>query len=154
MPSIVSSHLYTFMAAALVGMLLVSAFSSYVLAIRRVSEKEWLKNLLDRVAARSLELVSLTKTSQNPCTARVVVTMPSSLGNQEYWMRLGNDVSKSWVEGGLGKAHSFAGESRVFLPAKLSASGYYAGGEGMAVLQCRLNGSLIQLSLDSTTGGS
>jgi hypothetical protein len=149
MPSIVAGHLYTFLGVALVGMLLISTFSSYVTALRQIPEKEQLRNLLDYVAAKTLELVSQIKMAEGYSVANATLFLPSSLGNQDYWIRLNNDATRSWVEGGLGKICNQAVENRVFFPERFSSEGCYVGGYGSATICCYRDGSEIRLILNS-----
>ena len=68
MPSIVPSYLYTFFALALIGTILIGTFSSLAASLKQIPEEKQLRNVLDYVAAKSLELVNscLLYTSPSP----------------------------------------------------------------------------------------
>lgn len=150
MPSIAVSHLYTFIALTIVGTLLVFSFSSYASIVRTIPEIEQLKNILDHVAAKGNELLTLVITTN--ATAQTFVQLPSTIGQREYWIQIRNDTSNAWVEGALGKMGDGETKYRVFFPGKVSTSGYHIGGYGAAVLECYVNGSIPQLNLSSVGG--
>jgi len=147
MPSTVPSYMYTFFALAIVGTLLICTFSSFAVSMRRAPENEQLKNILEKVASESCELLSLVVA--NNSTVNTVLDLPSTIGDKRYWIRLGNDTSSAWVEGGLGDVPSQT-ENRVYLPGMPKASGQFISGNGVAKLECYKNGSKICLYL---TGG-
>ena len=150
MPSIALNHLYTFIALTIVSILLISSYSSYANTLQTIPEIEQLKNILDHVAAKGNELLTLVTTTGS--TARTLVQLPPTIGNREYWIRLRNDTSNVWVEGALGQIDEGGREYKIFLPRKASTSGYYRGGYGPAMLECYMNGSIPQLNL-SPAGG-
>jgi uncharacterized membrane protein len=151
-PSIASSHLYTFLALTTVSILLVCSFSLYAGTVRSLPEIEQLKNILDHVAAKGNELLTLVTATNS--TARTIIQLPSTIGNQEYWIRIRNDTSNAWIEGALGQISENRTTYRVFLPRKASTYGYYMGGYGSAMLECYMNGSTLQLNLNSAGGAS
>jgi len=144
MPSTVPSYLYTFFALAIVGTLLICTFGSFSVSVRRAPENEQLKNLLEQVASKSCELISLVVA--NNSTVNTSLNLPSTIGDKRYWIRLGNDTSSAWVEGGLGDVPSQT-ENRVYLPGLPQASGLYVSGNGSARLECYMNGSTLSLRL-------
>ena len=148
MPSIIPSYVYTFFALTIVGTLLICTFSAFAVSIKQDVEKEQLKNLLEYVAAESCELISTAMTNNSTITVRL--NMPSLVDNQRYWIRLRNDSSLAWVEGGFGTS-PVQTELSVFIPGIVSASGQYIGGYGVAVLECQVNGTTTCLNL---SGGS
>ena len=150
MPSIASSHLYTFLALTTVSVLLVCAFSIYTSTVRTIPEIEQLKNILDHVAAKGNELLTLMTTTNS--TAQTIIQLPPTIGYREYWIRVQNDTSNVWVEGALGQLGEDGKKYQVFLPGKASTSGYHIGGYGPAMLECYMNGSIPQLNL-SPAGG-
>jgi len=151
-PSIASSYLYTFLALTTVSILLVCSFSLYASTVRSLPEIEQLKNILDHVAAKGNELLTLVTATNS--TARTLVQLPSTIGHQDYWIRVRNDTSNAWIEGALGQISENRTTYRVFLPRKASTSGYYMGGYGSAMLECYMNGSIFQLNLNSAGGAS
>ena len=86
MSSIPPSYLYTFVAMIAVSSLLIFSFMAYAEAIRFSSEARQLKNLLDHVAGKSTELVTLTLATN--ATAESFLQMPTSIGNRQYWLGL------------------------------------------------------------------
>jgi hypothetical protein len=142
--------LYTFIALVAIGTILIFSFSSYASTIRAAPEIESLQNILDHIAAEGNELITLVTTTNS--TAHLIVQLPSAIGNQEYWIRVRNDSSKAWLEGGLGQIRNSETAYRVFFPEKMSTSGYYLGGYGPAILECYMNGSVPQLNLNSLGG--
>ena len=150
MPSIALNHLYTFIAVTIVSVLLVSSYSSYANTLQTIPETEQLKNILDHVAAKGNELLTLVITTTSK--AHTLVQLPPTIGNRQYWIRICNDTSNVWIEGALGQLDESVQEYKIFLPGKASTSGYYVGGYGPAMLECYMNGSVPQLNL-SPAGG-
>lgn len=147
MPALIPSHIYMFVATTIVGTLLIFSFNSYAATLRYVPEKEQLNNLLNHVAAKAIEI--LTMTSENS-TTRIYLDLPTSIGDRQYWIRLRNDSIQAWVEGGLGRIWSGMVASKVFLPSTPRASGEFIGDFGVATLTCKRSNEGLQLVL--TTG--
>ena len=143
MPSITPSYLYTFVALMAVSSLLIFSFMAYAEALRVSSETRQLKNLMDHVAAKSTELLTLTLATN--ATSEAFLPMPVSIGNKQYWLRLCNNSEKTWLEGGLGNVPMEGTELRVYLPKEASATGYYIGGYGAVHLRCYSNASVPQI---------
>ena len=143
MPTITPSYLYTFVALMAVSSLLIFSFMAYAEALRVSSETRQLKNLMDHVAAKSTELLTLTLTTN--ATSEAFLPMPASIGNKQYWLRLCNNSEKTWLEGGLGNMPIEGTELRVYLPKEASATGYYIGGYGAAHLKCYSNASVPRI---------
>ncbi|MEM3626646.1 MAG: hypothetical protein QXZ25_01320 [Candidatus Bathyarchaeia archaeon] len=151
LPSITPSYLYTFIALMAVGSLLLFSFMAYTDALRLQPEVKRLKNLMDYVAAKGIELLTLTLTTN--ATVEAYLQMPPAIGNKQYWLRLCNDSARAWLEGGLGDKPTDGTELRVYLPREATATGYYVGGYGAAHLRCSLNAGVPQLQLTSSSGG-
>lgn len=143
MPSITLGYLYTFVALMAVSSLLIFSFMAYAEALRFSSETRQLKNLMDHVAAKSTELLTLTLAINT--TSEAFLPMPVSIGNKQYWLRLCNNSEKTWLEGGLGNVPMEGTELRVYLPKEASATGYYIGGYGAVHLKCYSNASVPQI---------
>ena len=143
MPSITLGYLYTFVALMAVSSLLIFSFMAYAEALRVSSETRQLKNLMDHVAAKSTELLTLTLATN--ATSEAFLPMPVSIGNKQYWLRLCNNSEKTWLEGGLGNVPMEGTELRVYLPKEASATGYYIGGYGAVHLRCYSNASVPQI---------
>lgn len=150
LPSIALNHLYTFIALTTVSILLISSYSSYAGTLQTIPEIEQLKNILDHVAAKGNELLTLV-TSTNS-TAHTMVQLPPTIGNRQYWIRIRNDTSDVWIEGALGQIDESGRKYKIFLPGEASTSGYYIGGYGPAMLECYMNGSIPQLDLRAAGG--
>jgi hypothetical protein len=135
-----------FAAMTAVGTLLIFSFSSYAATLRSIPETEQLDNLLNCVAAKATELLTITKSNSN---AQVYLDLPTKIGDQQYWIRLRNDTVQSWIEGSLGKIHNDTSFHKIFLAGKPSATGHHVSSFGPAILKCYMNGSVSQLSLTS-----
>jgi hypothetical protein len=106
--------------------------------------------MLDDFAAKGNELLTLAIATNS--TVRTIIQLPATIGNQEYWIRVRNDTSNAWIEGALGQIRENRTTYQVFLPRKASTSGYYMSGYGSAMLECYMNGSILQLNLNSAEG--
>jgi len=113
-------------------------------------EIEQLKNILDHVAAKGNELLTLVTMTNS--TVQTFIQLPSTIGRREYWIRVRNDTSNTWVEGALGQLGENGTKYQVFFPGKASTWGHYIGGYGPAMLECYMNGSTPQLNLSSGGG--
>jgi len=151
LPSITLSYLYTFIALVAVSSLLVFSFMAYADALRVFSETRQLKNLMDRMAAKSTELLTLTLATN--ATAEAFIQMPAAIGNKQYWIQFRNNSAEAWLEGGLGNMLVEATELRVYLPREASATGYYVGGYGAACLKCYAGVGVPQIHLISSAEG-
>jgi len=150
LPSIISGHIYTMVALAAVGTLLVATLYSYTASLRATAEAEQLKNLLSQVAAKANELLTITAATNS--STRIVLQMPATIGYQQYWIRVSNDSTSAWVEGSLGQVVERTASNLLFLPKGTSAYGSFVGGYGPAVLESYMNGSTPQLNLASLGG--
>jgi len=147
-PSTVASHIYTMLALALVGTLLVAAVNSYTASLRNTLEIGQLRNLLNQVAAKGSGLIAVAASSN--LFAQASLQLPVSIGVQQYWIRARNDSSDAWIEGALGRVIEEAVVDRVYLPKGTSTSGYYVSGYGSALLEAYVNSSTPQLNLSSS----
>ena len=150
MPSTIPGHIYTMIALAVIGALLVATVNSYAGTLRNTSEVEQLRNLLSQVAARGIELITLTASTNSSAAASV--HLPASIGTQQYWMAARNDSSSVWIEGALGRMIEGETSNRVYLPRTISAAGHFVSGYGSAILHTHMNGSIPQLDLSSQGG--
>jgi len=149
LPSITPSYLYSFVALIAISSLLLLSFMAYASALRFSSEIGQLKNLIDRVASKSTELLTLAMTTN--ATAEAFIQMPPSIGDKQYWLQLRNDTSKAWLEGGFGNIPVEGTELRVYLPTEAPATGHYIAGYGAAHLSCYVSAGVPQIQL---TGSS
>lgn len=145
MPSTIPSHIYTLVALSAVCTILIATLYSYTTALRATPEIEQLKNLLNHVAAKGNEL--LTTAAATNSSAQVFLQLPATIGHKQYWLRARNDSSSAWLEGSLGQIIENEVAHQVYLPQRTSASGYFVGGYGPAILESYMNGSTPQLNL-------
>ncbi|MEM1563266.1 MAG: hypothetical protein QW161_01150 [Candidatus Bathyarchaeia archaeon] len=154
MPAITPSYLYTFFAIIAVSSILLVSFMGYAGAIRFSSEMGKLKDLVDLVAAKATELISLAKAANT--TAEAFIQAPAAIGDRQYWLMLKNDSLRVWVEGGLGNTPKEEAGVRVYLPSMALAYGYYVSGYGAILLKCSVNQEAkipeVQLSGSSLNG--
>ena len=145
MPSIIPSYVYTLMASIVVGTLLIYAFDVSTVATKNQAEEQQLTNIAEYVATKSCELVSAT-TAEN-LSASLRLDLQPLIGDQRYWIQLGNDSFAGWVESGYGTTPSST-EQQVPIPFEVSASGAYVSDSGAAILNCWTNstGTYLQLS--------
>lgn len=151
MPSITPSYLYTFIALMAVSTLLILSFKAYSDTLRSSLEMKQLKSMIDCSAAKSIELLTLTLTTN--ATSETSFSMPASIGHKQYWLRLGNDSSKAWIEGGLGDTPIEETGLRIYLLQEVSARGYYIGGYGAVLLKCCINSSTPHILLTHSGDG-
>ena len=150
MPSTIPGHIYTMIALAVVGALLVATVNSYTSTLKNTSEIEQLRNLLSQVAAKGSELITLTASTNS--VAHTSVQLPTSIGLQQYWIRARNDSSNAWVEGALGQLTEEEAPNKIYLPKGANAKGHFASGYGSAILEAHMNGSIPNLNLSSQGG--
>jgi type II secretory pathway pseudopilin PulG len=150
LPSILSSHIYTLVGLTIVGALLIATVNSFTTTLRTASENEQLKNLLSQIAAKAKEL--LTTVAATNASTQIFLQMPTSIGYKQYWLQARNDSTNAWLEGALGPKTENGAAYRVYLPHGTSASGYYTGGYGPAILESCRNATVLQLKLSSLGG--
>jgi len=127
-----------------VGALLIFASSLSSINVKNDADLQELKNIADYIAATSFQLVSSTQT--NNLTTNFMLSIPSTIGNQRYWVQLDNDSFRSWVNVGFGTTPQTS-EQRTFIPSEVSASGDYVSGAGIPVLRCYSDGSATYLEI-------
>jgi hypothetical protein len=148
LPSITPSYLYTFIALIAVSSLLVFSFTNYTEALRASSEVKQLKSLMDTVAAKSTELLTLTSVTN--ATINVYLQMPTVIGNKLYWIQLDNDSVSAWVQGGFGDTPTKGTDLKIQLPKETAATGHYIGGYGAACLMCYSDAGISRIQLNSS----
>jgi len=148
LPSITPSYLYTFIALIVVSSLLVFSFMNYTEALRASSEVKQLKSLMDYVAAKSTELLTLTLITN--ATIEVYLQMPTAIGNKQYWIQLNNNSASAWIEGGFGNTPMKETDLKIQLPKETTATGYYIGGYGAACLLCYSDAGVSRIQLNSS----
>jgi hypothetical protein len=148
LPSIIPSYVYTLFASLIVGSIVICACGLSTLSVKNEAKQQQLANIADYIATESLRLISHARADN--LTATLSLTVPSSIGDQRYWIQIKNDSSRAWVEVGFGTTPTVS-EQRKYIPAEVSASGTYTSGLGAATLKCYSDGSGVYLTL---SGGS
>ena len=145
MPSIIPSYVYTLFASIIVGTLIISMCGLSIANVKHEAEEQQLSSIAKYVAAKSMELAS--NVSAENLTLTAALSIPSTVGNQRYWIRILNDSSNAWVETGYGNA-VLSSSQRAYIPVEMAASGTYISGSGIAVLDYSLSssGSCLTLS--------
>jgi hypothetical protein len=146
MPTIIPSYVYSLFAAIIVGSIIVYACSLSTLNIRNAAGNQQLSNIDEYVAAQSLTL--LTHTTENNQNSTQFLNIPTQIGNQRFWIRIANDSSSAWVESGFG-TNVTSSQPRIYIPAKVDASGTFISGSGRPLLQCHSENQNVTLTLTS-----
>jgi len=146
MPSDSVDFLYSFLALSLVGMILTAAFSSYGGLLKQSSETRQLEEVLRKVGSKAAYALMLL--TENNAALSLNFELPHKIGDRYYWIRIANDSSSSWVEGGFGlESRTGEQEYRIYLPRKIYASGTFESRYGIAQLNCSLVGSNLEIIL-------
>jgi hypothetical protein len=114
--------------------------------VKNQANTQQLKNIEEYVATQSLSLLS--HTTENNQNTTQFLDIPSSIGNQRFWIRIVNDSSGAWVESGFGTTIS-SNCLQMNIPANFDASGYFISGSGRAKLQCQIENQIAALTLTS-----
>jgi hypothetical protein len=146
MPSIIPGYMYSIFAALIVGAIIVYACSISTLNVKNQANNHQLKNIDEYVATQSLTLLSQT-TENNQISTRFL-DIPSSIGNQRFWISIASDSSGAWVESGFGTIIT-SKNPQANIPVNVDASGYFISGSGRAILQCHLENQTAILTLTS-----
>jgi hypothetical protein len=146
MPSIIPGWVYSIFAALIVGAIIVYACSVVSFNVKNQANTQQLKNIEEYVATQSLSLLS--HTTENNQNTTHFLDIPSSIGNQRFWIRIANDSSGVWVESGFGTTLS-SNNLQMNIPANFDASGYFISGSGRAKLECQLENQIVTLTLTS-----
>jgi hypothetical protein len=144
MVSIIPGWVYSIFAALIVGAIIVYACSISTLNVKNQANTQQLKNIEEYVAAQTLSLLS--HTTENNQNTTQFLDIPSSIGNQRFWIRITNDSSGAWVESGFGTTPS-SNSLQINIPANFEASGYFISGSGRAKLLCQFENQTATLEL-------
>lgn len=146
MPSVASSYLYSFIALLCVGMTLTFSFAMFITPIRSQSEAYRLHETLNLVAGTIEEAV--TSVVEYNSTFSTVLRLPSRIGDREYWLRVDNDTTRTWLEGAFGQMTANSNEEyRVYLPRVISASGSFEGKYQLVAITCQLDNAVPTIML-------
>jgi hypothetical protein len=121
----------------------------YAGALRFSSEVKQLRHLMDRVAAKSTEMIALTLTTNTSIEAHL--QMPTLIGNNQYWLQIRNDSQNTWLGGGFGGTPAIGTDLHVFLPKEAVGTGYFVGGYGAVRLRCYLDAGVPRIVLESSS---
>ena len=146
MPSIIPGYVYSIFAALIVGAIIVYACSISTLNVKNHANSQQLKNIDEYVATQCLSLISHTTESNQNTTQ--FLDIPSSIGNQRFWIHIYNASSGAWVESGFGTTIS-PNNPQVGIPATVEASGTFISGSGWAKLYCHFENQTAILTLTS-----
>jgi len=131
----------------MVGAILTFSFVSYVNPLRGISEINKLKEVLNQVAAKAEEATSVI--TECDSTLRVVIQLPLTIGDRNYWIQFTNDSSRIWLEGAFGEPGEIGVQKyRIYLPGVAMVSGIFEGRYGLAILSCSFTGSIPKLTLN------
>jgi len=147
MPTIASNHIYSFFALVAISSILITSFEAYATTLRYLPESEQLSNLMKHIANIGCELATLTETTN--ATSKMAIQLPSRIGTKRYWIKLTNDSQQTWIEGALGPVYQGDLSNRVYMLPVVEATGNYTSENGVASLECFMDGSTIILHLDT-----
>lgn len=144
MPSIIPSYIYTIFASILVGAILICAVGLVTANVKATVEKQQLSNVAEYIAAKSLELI--TQSTASNASITVQLSLPATIGNQQYWVSISNDTDSTIVQVGLG-VNAVSSEQQAIIPSDVSTSGIYLSSSGRASLECYSDVSGIHLTI-------
>jgi len=146
MPSDSADFLYSLLALFMVGIILTAALASYGGLLKQSSEERQLEDVLKKVGSKAAYALMLL--TENNATLSLIFEMPHKIGDRYYWIRIANDSSSSWIEGGFGiESRTGEQEYRIYLPRKIYASGTFESRYGIAQLNCSLINSTLTIAL-------
>jgi hypothetical protein len=140
----VPAYIYTLFASMIVGAMLIYAFSASTINIKNEADQQQLQRIAQYVATNSLKLIAAA--TANNSSVSLTLDVPSSIADQRFWVQLQNDSSSTWIMIGYGTIPQPT-EQRVMIPIKVSASGTYISGSGIAALECQANITATYLEL-------
>lgn len=143
-PTIIPGYLYSLFAALIVGSIVVYACATATTAMQSQAQTQQLTNINQYVAAEAMTLLS--HTNQENQTTTCNLDLPSSVGNQRYWISLDTDSQGALVRSGFGaqvQPTSFG----TYVPAEVEASGSFIGGSGRPMLQCHFENEITTITL-------
>jgi uncharacterized protein (DUF1697 family) len=120
MPSIIPGYVYSLFAALIVGTIIVAGCSAIMANVKNTAETQQLKNIETYVATQSAILINQAKTTDANST--LSLSVPTQIGNQQYWIRIENDSTSAWIEAGLGTTIVSSGQE-TYIPAQVEAQG-------------------------------
>jgi hypothetical protein len=146
MPSIIPSYVYSIFAALIVGAIIVYACSIATTNVKNQANIQELKNIDAYIATQSLTLVSHTTPEYQNATQ--FLDIPSSIGNQRFWISITSDSSGTWVNSGFGTTAN-SNSLHMSIPANVEAAGSFISGSGRAKIECTYANQTATLTLTS-----
>jgi hypothetical protein len=144
MPSNIPPYVYSLFASLIVGAIIVSSCCISMLNIRNAANNQQLTNIDRYVATQSLILLSHANEENQNITQ--FLDVPSSVGNQIYWICISNDSSGAWVSSGFGTT-AILGQPRIYIPAQFTASGVFVSSFSRAFLRLSIKNQTATLTL-------
>ena len=144
MPSIIPSYIYAIFASVIISGLIIGASGAITLNIKHEAEVKQLINIADYVRTKSTDIIS--HQPQESLSSTSYLNIPTSIGNQRYWIKLSSDSSKAWITAGFGTVIT-SSDKQLEIPFDAFASGEYVSGSGFALLKCDSDGSTTRLVL-------
>jgi hypothetical protein len=145
MPSIVPSYIYVLFASVIVGTIIIAVCGVATLDIKTDADKQQLNNIAQYVAAQGNMII--LQANRDAANSTIYLNLPSTVGNQNYWIQIENDTAKAWVTAGFGDIQTSSNQ-RTYLPVDVTASGVYTSYSGLAVLKCETDGSNVKLTIN------
>ena len=146
MPSKSIDFLFSLLTLSAVGIILTASINSYCGLLKASSENEELKALLENM--RSEVIYALLILSEDNATLTLDIKMPHKIGDRYYWIRMSNDSSSAWIEGGFGISETAGYRCRVYLPGRIHVSGVFESRYVTARLVCSINNSIPTVILE------
>lgn len=144
MASNIPSYMYSLFASLIIGSILVCTVTVETGTIRNNANQQQIENIQHYVAAQALTLLSQTTIEDQNTTQ--FLDIPSTIGNQRFWIRLANDSESAWVETGFSINITSTG-SISEMPVKVAAQGSFLSGSGRPVLTCHYTNQIATLTL-------
>ena len=94
-----------------------------------------------------LPAILIDQAKNSNVNSTLSLSVPTQIGNQQYWIRIENDSSSAWIEAGLGNTIVSSGQETYIL-AQVAAQGtYISSNGGRAFLSCQVEDQTVFLTL-------
>jgi hypothetical protein len=140
----IPSYMYSLFASLIIGSILICTVSIETVSIRNNANQQQIQNIQHYVAAQALTLLSQTNIDGQNTTQ--FLDIPSTIGNQRFWIRLENDSQSAWVETSFDQNNTST-ENISEVPAKIVAQGSFLSGSGRPFLTCHYTNQIAVLTL-------
>jgi hypothetical protein len=145
MPSTIPSYIYTLFASIIVGTLIITTCALATLNVKAEAENQQLSNITDYVATKSMDLISGAPADN--LDSKLLLDIPSLIGNQRYWIQIQNDSSSAWVTAGFGEM-ALQSAQKSYIQSDVVASGFYISGSGPVFIEYQTNSTGSYLTLN------